>query len=295
MSPRLTSTGTIHDRETAPVHLRGMTIGVVGLGQIGGSVVRCLSRLRPELDVVGHDLRADLAPRVRTFCSWCDRFDGLVAQSDVVVLAVPVPASIGLLPRIARLAQQRTARRRLLVCDVGTVKASIVAAAARYRADYDFVGLHPVAGGERNGWETGDRRLFAGRPFVFCPAGRRQDRLARELIGLLGGRAIRIDAPTHDQVVAETIGLPHLVAFAAAGIAAPMKAHDLLRGRSWGSLTRVAASDPAMVAGFFQGNGANQVRVLRRLRARLDMLERLLQQPSGRALERWLARWRRQG
>ena len=295
MSPRPTSTGTIQGGAASLVHLRGRTIGVVGLGQIGGSVVRGLSRLRPGLEVIGHDLRADLAPRVRRFCSWCDRLDDLVAQSDVVMLAVPVPASVRLLPRMARLARQRSARTRLLVCDVGTVKASIVAAAARLRADFDFIGLHPLAGGERNGWDAAEAGLFAGRPFIFCPAGRRQDRLARELIGLLGGRAMRIDARTHDQVVAETIGLPHLVAFAAAGIATPTPAHDLLRGRSWGSLTRVAASDPAMVAGFFHGNGANQIRVLRRLRSRLDTIERALRQPSGRALERWLARWRREG
>ncbi len=275
-----------------PRVLRGAAVAVVGLGQIGGSIVRRLARHRPAIALLGHDHRAEIAGPAGRFCTWCDNLDDLVRRSDIVVLAVPVPVSIRLLSRIARAAERRAeGRRRLLVCDVGTVKAPVVNAAARFAESFDFVGLHPLAGGERNGWASGDAGLFDGCAFVYCPAAPSLDARARAVIRALGGRPVAIDAASHDRTVAETIGLPHLLAFAVAGLSGASGPGNKLRGRSWASLTRVAASDPAMVAGFFHGNTVNQRKVLAQLRRRLDVIDRSLRQASDRRIEGLLARW----
>ncbi len=274
-------------------HLRGRSIGVVGLGQVGGSLVQRLERFRPSIGLFGFDLRDRLAPRAQPYCQWCDRLDEIVTMSDVIVLAVPVPRIVRLLPRIARLASKRTSRRRLLVCDVGTVKGQVVAAAAKYRAEFDFVGLHPLAGSERNGWDSADPDLFERRTVIFCPTGRRADALARELIALLGGQATPMSPARHDELAAEGIGIPHVLAFAAAGLSGRNDANQPLRGGSWRSLTRVSASDPTMVAGFLHANARIQRRVLGRLQARLTEIDRLLARPTGSGLERRLRDWQR--
>jgi prephenate dehydrogenase len=92
--------------------------------------------------------------------------------------------------------------------------------------------------------------------------------------------------------VAEGIGLPHIAAFAAAGAVAGPPGHRLQAG-SWRSLTRVAVSDAAMVAGFLAGNAANQLDSLRRFQTRLSEVEALLEGGSARRLEHRLRRWQR--
>ncbi len=282
-------------RKTARLlgHLRGRSIGVVGLGQIGGSIVQRLGRFRPSIGLYGFDLRTTLAPRAQRYCQWCDRLEELVSQSDIIVLAVPVPRAVQLLPRIAILAGRRHSRRRLVVCDVGTVKSRTMAAAARFRAEFDFVGLHPLSGSERNGWEAATPDLFSRRAVIYCPTKRRADLLARDLIAIIGGTAIPMSPAVHDELVAEGIGIPHVLAFAAAGLSDRADSNQPLRGGSWRSLTRVSASDPAMVAGFLHANARNQRRILRRLQARLGEIDRLLGRPTSAGLERRLEAWQR--
>jgi len=274
-----------------PRLLRGTTIGIVGAGLIGGSFIRALRRHRPAIRILATDRNLTLAPLVARYASWCVTLDALVTQSDVVVLAVPVPAIIGLLPRVAKLAASRQSRRRLLVCDTGTLKAPVMAAARRHVAHFDFVGLHPMAGGEDNGWGASRARLFRGRSVMLCATAAAPGRRARELATLIGGVPRPTDARTHDRAVAAFIGLPHLLAFAAAGLDGLPRV-DALRGDSWKSLTRVSVSDARMVAGFYYGNATNQLAVLRRYRAVLGRIEALLRRGSLKGLERQLARWR---
>jgi len=284
---------TVSPRAARPRLLKGAAIGIVGTGQIGGSLVRCLSRLRPDISVCAFDLDASLAPKVRPFARFCRTLESLVSRSDVVVLAVPVQTTVRLLARIASLAGRRPPRRRLIVCDTSTVKAAVVAEATRHEAEFDFVGLHPLAGTEGRGWQAADAALFDGRVVVICPARRRAGRAARELVALVGGIPAALNPRVHDRLVAEAIGLPHILAFAAAGMATRAVGENLLKGGSWRSLTRVAASSPAMVAGFLHENRHHQQRVLDRFRKHLDAVARALRQPSVRGLERQLAVWQR--
>jgi prephenate dehydrogenase len=274
--------------------MRGMSIGVVGLGQIGGSIVRRLAKYRPALTVLGTDRDDRIAPAARRYCRWRSSVAELVADSDLVILSVPVPAIISLFPIIAEATARRSPAARLLVTDTGTVKSPVIKAARRYRRDFDFIGIHPLSGGERNGWSAGRASLFAGDKIVCCARGTdRRVRIVRELIALLGGECVTLDASVHDRMIATTIGLPHMLAYAVQGL--PGRAADVARlhGRSWGSLTRVAASDPSMVGGFLFTNAREQKRVAQRLRRNLDELITALDDPSGKAVERLLRRWRR--
>lgn len=266
-----------------------LSVGVVGLGQIGGSILRCLHRQRPHVNVTAYDRRPALSTPTRPFAAWAPTLADLVVGSDLVILAVPVPGILALLPRIGRLARRRTSPKRLVVCDVGSVKAPVRDAATRWAGAYDYVGLHPLAGGERSGWEASDANLFRGRTVCYCAEPARGERLARRLISLLGGRAYRVDPQVHDTLVAQTIGLPHLLAFAAAGLSNRRDpAAARLQGGSWQSLTRVVRSDPAMVAGFLHANAADQRRILRPFLVELNRLDRLLGRATAGPLERAL-------
>lgn len=281
-------------RTAEPRYLKGQTVGVIGLGQIGSSIIRRLAPLRPSLQIASTDRDQSLAGKARRYCRWRSTLNEVVAISDVAILAVPVPAIIELLGKIAAASRTRTRPARLLVTDTGTIKSPIAKAAKGFKRQFDYIGIHPLSGGERNGWQAGRSSLFVGDKIVCCERGPgRNVRIAHELIALLGAHPVTIDAPTHDRMIATTIGLPHLLAYAVQGLPRRAAAVDRLHGRSWGSLTRIAASDPAMVAGFLFTNARAQATIARAFRRRLDQLIAALDDPTGKQLESLLRRWRR--
>lgn len=276
-----------------PGLFEGTRIGVVGLGQIGGSIVKALTSRAPDLELFGLDRDQLLRNRVRRFCRWADSLEAIVEQSDCLVLAVPVPAILTLLPQVAKCASNSNRRSPLLVMDTGTIKAPVVREAGRHRRAFDFVGLHPLSGGERNGWSASRADLFQGDRIICCAKRRgRAEKTAHELVKLLGATIIHIDAAAHDRMIATTIGLPHMLAFAAHGLPTRSGAVQRLHGRSWGTLTRVAVSEPAMVGGFLCTNAKEQTRVARLFQKRLNQIIAALQDPTGRRIEKLLKQWR---
>lgn len=291
MTPVRGPRGSGRSPGAVPRLLAGRAVGVVGLGQVGGSILRSLSGHRPAIELLGFDRRSDIARSVRRHATWCRSLDDLVARADVVILSLPIQAMAGALRSVARCAAGRRRRGRLLVCDTATVKAAAVDAAERFRDRFDFIGMHPFAGRERNGWEASDPAMFRGSLWVLCAQARRSRAVGRELARLVGAAPVSMDARVHDRIIAETIGLPHALAFAAAGSTRAARRDRGLRGNSWGSLTRVAASDPGMVAGFLHANAANQVGALARLRKNLARLDRALRRPTPRQTLRLLTQW----
>jgi prephenate dehydrogenase len=279
---------------TAPDSLAGKTIGVVGLGQIGGSIVKCLNRHRPQIKVLGTDIDHSIAGSARRYCEWCTSVEEIVVRSDVLILAVHVPHILKLFPQVAVHARQRPRRPRLLVTDTGTVKDPVVRQARRYHGLFDFIGMHPLAGTQHPGWDGSNVRLFNGRTIVFCPdrPASRAPRI-RELIRLLGATPLRMPSAEHDRYIGLTIGLPHLLAYSAQSLSRDLQVPAAVSGRSWESLTRVAASDPAMVAGFLSTNAKAVASASRQLSRRLDRLVAALIDPKGKRLESLLRRWRR--
>jgi len=267
----------------SPNHLRNKSIAVIGLGQIGGSIVKRLSPLRPAITLLAHDRDRRLASKAARYATWITDLKQLVAQSDLIILAVPVPAIIALLDQIAELREPR--RSRPLVMDTGTVKHLIQQAALKHKSRFDYIGLHPLAGSEGEGWKSSRPDLFEGRTIICTNASAVRRPQTRELISILGASMTTMAARMHDRLVAEAIGLPHILAFAAQG----MSSSNPLRAGSWASLTRVAASNPEMVAAFLSTNASEQNKAIARFEKELARLKRALADRSGRALAKLLA------
>lgn len=281
-------------RRDLPQSLAGKSVGIVGLGQIGGSIVKRLSRYRPGLTLLGTDINTGLAGPAARHCRWCPSLEELVHGSDLLILAVHVPTILKLLPAVAASVAGRTRRSRLVVADAGTIKDPVTKAARRHRSTFDFVAMHPLAGTQHSGWDSSTASLFdRTTTFYWSELSGRGTVQVRELIRLLGSSPHRISPAEHDHFIAMTIGLPHLLAYSAQGLADDQQVPPSLRGRSWGSLTRVAASDPAMVAGFLSTNARATSTAVRQLARRLNALTNALKDPTGKNVESLLRRWRR--
>ncbi|MGY1740342.1 MULTISPECIES: prephenate dehydrogenase [unclassified Blastococcus] len=234
-------------------------VGVVGLGQLGGSLAAALVAAGRE--VTGWDI--DPAARAAA----ADR--GVRIGTDmggVVVLAVPLPAMPTALTPLA-IDPDAT------VTDLGSVKLPVletVGAAFGGR----FVGGHPMCGTERSGHTATDPGLFRGARWAVClEAGTELPRWLRvaEVALAVGAEVVPVTAAEHDDAVAAISHVPHLLAAAlaaAAGQAGPLAL--ALAAGSFRDGTRVAGSDPALVTAMVEGNAGPTAAALDRVRAQLD-------------------------
>lgn len=218
---------------------------VVGLGLIGGSIARDLTAAGATVSAFDAD-PAQLEAAER---------DGIVARRlsaaledlgdpDLVVIAVPVDQALDVLRCVAA-----RGARRALITDVGSTKGSIVSLAEDLGLADRFVGSHPMAGDHRSGWDASRAGLFVDAPVYLCaPRDCPADAVARAhaLWHRLGARTIVMDAELHDEKLAWTSHLPHMVSVV---LALALDAGGVQRdelGPGGRDMTRIAGSSPDM-------------------------------------------------
>ncbi|MEQ1907853.1 MAG: prephenate dehydrogenase/arogenate dehydrogenase family protein [Vicinamibacterales bacterium] len=219
------------------------TIGIVGLGLIGGSVALAVRDAWPAVRIVAVDTPAVLAV-ARSAAAIDDGSEDLdvVGGADVIVLAAPVRQNIAVLRRLAGRVNPAA-----IITDVGSTKRDIVAAAADLRAGATFVAGHPVAGAARGGFEHARADLFRNRPWLFTPvsstpvtAVERMKSFASALGAMVG--VMTLDE--HDRVFAFVSHMPQLAVSALMAVAGnAVGAEGLaLSGRGLLDTTRLASS-----------------------------------------------------
>jgi prephenate dehydrogenase len=236
---------------------------VLGVGLIGGSLAAAGRRAGVLGRVVGVGRsRANLETAIAR--GLIDEASGdaaaAVRDADLVVLAAPVDTSIDLLAAVAP-----HVGPGCVVTDVGSVKAPVLAAAARSGLARRFVGAHPMAGSTSAGAGAADADLFVDRVVVVTPTAD-TEATARERITELwravGARVVELDADLHDQAVAIASHLPQMLASTLAALAAADPLHDTvekLAARGFRDTTRIAMSDVAMWLGIASANRRNLV------------------------------------
>ena len=220
------------------------TISFVGLGLIGASLMQALKRAAAatgrKIELIGFDpgfSDEDIAA-ITGECG-LDRFEADLARlydADLVVLCAPVIANIALLDEV-----KRHLRPGALVSDVSSTKAEI---AARAKAlGIGFIGMHPIAGREQQGYRAASAELLAGRLVILCPGNdAAEDASAAELSELLraaGCKPLFMTPEEHDRVYANISHLPQLVSTA---LMDHCRENVEWGGPGFASMTRLAGS-----------------------------------------------------
>jgi prephenate dehydrogenase len=247
-------------------------LGVVGLGLIGGSVLRALG------DAVGYDSDAAVREAAAGEGFEVARSLDRLAGCELVIVAVP-PART---PDVVRAVLE--AAPDAMVADTASVKAPVLAALG---AAERFVGAHPLAGAETAGWAASAAETVAGAVWAVCPAGGSLEPVCRlsAAVDRLGGRLVACTAEEHDAAVARTSHVPHLVAAALAGLAGhPLQA--ALSGTALRDMTRVARADAALWADILAANRTAAMAALDDLEAALAGLRVALAGGDPAVLER---------
>ena len=230
------------------------TIAIVGVGLIGGSIALAAKRrgLASVVLGVGRDARRlDDARRRGILDEGILDLAAAARRADLLVFCTPVD-------RIAAGAREAAATcpTGALLTDAGSIKACICRDLEReLPRGVDFIGSHPLAGSERQGFEHADARLFENRVCVVTPV-ENSSRAAIERIGAfwtsLGSKVVEMSPEAHDHALAETSHLPHLVAAAMAGTLSPQNRD--LAASGFRDTTRIASGDPELWAAILFGN-----------------------------------------
>lgn len=232
-----------------------ITVGVVGLGLIGGSVARSL--VARGVAVVATDpspaTRADAAA---IGIAVADDVAALASQRPhVVVLAAPLRAMRAVAGEVAAALGQDPGWDPT-VTDVGSVKGAVRRAVEAAGLGDRYVGAHPMAGTERSGFEASTDRLLAGARWIVTvepgPATDVTDparllQVLRLVTGPLGGTAVVLTDDVHDEAAALISHVPHVLATELLSLVAGAPVRDVALGLAAGSFrdgTRVALSDP---------------------------------------------------
>ncbi|SNY04070.1 prephenate dehydrogenase [Paractinoplanes atraurantiacus] len=249
-----------------------MNVTVIGLGLIGGSVLRALDASGHQVTGYDADPEAREAATAEGFITTAS-VAGAVEGRDLVVLAVPLPV----LPEIIDGLTDFPG----LITDVTSVKGPVRDLARRLPR---FVGGHPMAGKETSGFAASEATLFTNCSWVLClePGETSLDdwRTLATLYTELTARVIPITAEEHDRAVAQVSHVPHLFATALAGQLRDNPLAGTLAAGSFRDGTRVAATRAELIAAMCGGNASAVGAELDRLISELQGVRGLLDAPD---------------
>jgi prephenate dehydrogenase len=231
---------------------------VLGLGLIGGSVLRAAARAGREVFGYNRSVEAVQAARFDGFDATPHLEEALNLAKDrnaLIVLAVPAPALPILLPYLRDMAPDNP------LTDVTSVKTAVLQEVQKVELEANFVGGHPMAGTHHSGWSAGNAGLFVGAPWVVAVDDHVDPHcwtMVTELALDCGAVVVPARSDEHDAAAAAISHVPHLVAEAVAVAAGEVPLAFALAAGSFRDVTRVAATTPELVRAMCETN-ADQV------------------------------------
>ena len=227
-------------------------LAVIGVGLIGGSLARALRKAGRVDEIVGcgrGKANLDEAVKLGVIDRYSHDISEAVRDADVVFLAVPLGAMRGAFD-----AMRATLPKHALVTDGGSAKGSVVTDCREAAPELlqRFVPGHPIAGTENNGVAASFAELYHNRRVILTPLPENDPAAVARVRGLwetCGAEVTEMSVEHHDEVLAATSHLPHMLAFGLVDMLARMKENDeIFRYAAGGfrDFTRIASSNPVM-------------------------------------------------
>ena len=267
---------------------------IIGTGLIGGSIGKALLEKGLADEVVGVCRRQSTLERTlkeKAISSGCvDDYEKALKGAEIVFIATPVHTIKEALDKLA----ENLNDKNVIVTDVGSTKKEIVDHALRYKDKFSFIGGHPLAGSEQMGVEHSSADLFQGSACILTPEKetREQDtNRLKDLWGAMGAKVGVVSPEEHDENLAFSSHLPHVVAYALAGTL-EKKIPKAMFATGFKDTSRIASSDAALWSDIFMSNRNNVLKAIDHYKKILSGIENAISKDNREDLEKWLKKYK---
>jgi prephenate dehydrogenase len=264
---------------------------IIGVGLIGGSLARALREAAYVKEIVGSSRSAEHLQKAVDL-GVIDRYDTdaykAVQGADLVFVSVPLGAMAAVFEAI-----KDALADGAVVTDGGSAKASVVDSVKKALGTMPgwFVPGHPIAGTEQSGVEASFADLYKGRRIILTPTAETDAEAVKKVRAMweaTGASVNEMDVEHHDEVLAATSHLPHMLAFALVESLARMsEQREIFEYAAGGfrDFTRIASSDPVMWRDICLANRNALLAMVENFRDDLDDLTSAIRdQDAGRIL-----------
>ncbi len=265
-----------------------MTIGIIGLGLMGGSLGLALQDTKLVSKVLGFDhnltnceeaLKLNLVNEIVSFDE--------VKNCDIIFLAIPVEAIIKTLSSLEDVSENTT------IVDLGSTKNEIIKSVPSIiRAN--FVAAHPMAGTEKFGPSAAFKTLYQDKIVVLCDTKNsgdfHKDR-ATQIFSHIGMKIVFMDPIEHDTHASFISHLPHAISYALANSVIGQedpKSILLLAAGGFTDMSRLAKSSPAMWSDIFKQNRENLLSSIELFEKELNKCKEMIKKDDFENLEKWM-------
>ncbi len=252
---------------------------VIGVGLIGGSLAIALRNAGYCAEVIGAGRNAErlqVAKDLGVVDSFSTDIAEAVADADMVFVAVPMGAMAAIFQQI-----DNHLKPGAIITDGGSAKSSVMKDAKLHlkRSYSQFVAGHPIAGTEQSGVEAAFGELFQNRRVIITPTYDTNKRAAEKVADMwkaAGAEVETMSALHHDDVLAGTSHLPHLLAYGLVNcLFESNNSESFFKYAAGGfrDFTRIASSDPVMWRDICLSNKESLLDILSLYQTELDMLK----------------------
>ncbi len=256
------------------------TIGILGLGLIGGSLAKALKKYNYGATIYGYNRNQESAIKALesgTIDKNVQDFSDFGA-CDLIVLCAPVNVNIRLFKEL-----KPYLKETCIITDVGSTKNDIFQAMSKMEYKGYFIGGHPMAGSEKSGFTATKAELFENAFYILTPEPGCPDIYTKKMesmIRLIHGLPVLLDAAKHDYIVAAISHVPHLLASTLVNmvqnIDSDQKEMYTLAAGGFKDFTRIASASPDMWQQICIANKSSVVDILNTYQVMLDQAKEII-------------------
>lgn len=267
---------------------------IIGVGLIGGSFALALRKAGRVEHIVGigrsqqnmqHAIELGVIDEIATDMA------SALHNADLVFLAMPVGQTAHIMAQIAPYLQANT-----IVTDAGSTKQEVIAAARHHlpmQNRHHFVPGHPIAGTEQSGAQAAQTDLYHNKHVILTPLPETSTDAVEQVSQLwqaCGAQVAIMPADEHDQILAATSHLPHLLAFTLMNHLNHSTRHSEnlfhFAGSGLRDFTRIASSSPEMWRDICLANREALLKQIDAYQNELKALQEMLKNNEGEALKK---------
>ena len=255
-------------------------VAFIGMGLINSSLARDLKIKKFYLSSSAYSRRLSTINKIKKlklvdFAS--SNIEKTIKEADIIIVGIPVAAYQEVFKKICN-----NIKPGAIITDVGSVKKEVINSVKKYLPkNIDFVPGHPIAGTENSGPESGFAGLFKNGWCILTPnknTSKNSVKIIKYMWQLVGMKVDIMDSNYHDEVLAITSHIPHIIAYSIVGTIANLQTtikKEVIKYAASGfrDFTRIAASDPIMWRDIILYNRQSILKMLNLFKKDLSKLE----------------------